>query len=144
MSTIDSKKRKEILVFKTSNDNAMHKLNDKLVDSNIDCLVQTRDYSRLKSEYPDVTFVDICRSSFYDIPEEIMKEVISKKYDEAYVLLSGKHGYNYGNVIDILERCDYKRAYFFNSEGECIDIPRFSVIHQLFIGLFMRIVNLIY
>ncbi len=122
----------------------MQKLFDRLTDCSIECLVQTNDFHRLKSEHPEIAFIDICRTSFYGIPERVIKQVISKKYDEAYILLSGNHGYNYGNIIELLKRCDYNKAFFFNSEGKCIDIPRFSVIHQLLIGLFVKIVNLIY
>ena len=145
MAMVDSKgNKRQVLVLRTSNDRTMQVLFKKLINCNIYCLVQTDNVHRLNSEYPDITFIDIRRPSFYDIPEYVLEQVISNNYDEVYILLSGIHGYNYGNVMDILRKCTYVNGWFFNGNGECILIPRFNLIHKLLIGLYVKIVNLVY
>ncbi len=64
---------KKILVFRTSVDATMERLFCELGRCDIDCLVQSSQFTRYRETYPYINFMDIRREDFYDLPFEVAK-----------------------------------------------------------------------
>lgn len=140
------KKLKEIIVFSTSNDSTLIKLLNKLLEeeSNVSCLIQSSRKGKYQSLFPTIYFIDIRGEAFYSIDNDALLGISKVHYDELYVTFSGKHACNYGNVLSIVEQCSYKDGYFFNCDGERVEIVRNTRIVDFFIGIFISFANCIY
>lgn len=134
----------KILVFKTSTDATMDKLFGELGMQEIDCLIQSSQLSRYQTQYPSVNFIDICREGFYDLPAEIIDRISSKPYDQLYVTFSGAKGHNYGNVMELVEKVNFKNAYFYNYNGDKVRIPGKNVVKDTFCRLYIKWIDFIY
>lgn len=133
-----------ILIFKTSTDATMKRLICELDKQEIDCLIQSSQIDRYKAEYPNIKFIDICQEGFYDLPLEIINRISSKLYDQVYVTFSGIKGHNYGNVMELVSKVDYKSAFFYNCNGDKTEIPRKNLIKDTLCSLYIKWNRLIY
>lgn len=134
----------KILVFKTATDRTMRRLFQDLGKVNIDCLIQSSQVNRYKTEYPHIYFIDICREGFYDLPPKVVRRMRQKNYDEVYVTFSGTEGYNYGNVMELVAQVKFRRAFFYNCNGERIEIPKKNVVKNILCGLYVEWTGFIY
>ncbi len=131
-----------ILVFKTSNGYTLNRLLNELGgERNIKCLVSSSGIKECQAKYPEVVFIDIGRESFYDLSDELVMQLRNDVFDEVYITLSGKHGYNYGNVVQLINEITFAKAFFYNCNGERISIPRKSWIKDLLIRAYISIIE---
>ncbi len=135
---------KKILVFRTSTDTTIKRLFHDLGKENIDCLIQSSQWERYKKKYPNINFIDICQEGFYNLPIKIIDMISKKRYDQLYITFSGIRGGNYGNIMEIVEKINFKNAYFYNCNGEKIKIPKKNKIKDLFIRIYIKFISLIY
>lgn len=137
---------KKVIVFSTSNDSTLIKLFNELSanKSNISCLMQTSRIKKFESLFPEILFVDICEEAFYSIDDAALLRVNKEYYDELYVTFSGKHACNYGNVLSIVEQCSYRIGYFYNCDGERVEIVRNTRIVDFFLGIFIFLADRLY
>ena len=136
---------KNILVFKTSTDATMERLFHTLGDlGSIDCLIQASQIDRYRSIYPNVHFVDIEREGFYDLPTYVLEQIYGKEYDELYVTFSGISGYNYGNVMSIVEHVRSKACFFYNGNGERIAMPTMNRWKDFLLKCYIVLMDWIY
>lgn len=134
----------KILVFKTSTDATIKKLLDEMGKKDIDCLIQSSLVGRYQAEYPAVNFIDIRQEGFYDLPPNVIDMISLKKYDQLYVTFSGIKGHNYGNVMELVDKLDYKNAYFYNCNGDRIEIPRKNIIKDTLCWIYIKWIGFIY
>ena len=133
-----------ILIFKTSVDATMKRLFQELGGQDIDCLIQSSQVGRYKAQYPYINFIDICQESFYDLPAEVTDKIVSKTYDKVFVTFSGINGHNYGNVMETVSRVRFKRAFFYNCNGDKIRLPRRNPVRDALCRLYIRWTGFIY
>lgn len=133
-----------ILIFKTSTDATMKRLISELDKQEIDCLIQSSQIGRYNAEYPYINFIDICQEGFYDLPLEIIDRISSKLYDQVYVTFSGIKGHNYGNVMELVCKVNYKHAFFYNCNGDKTEIPKKNLIKDTLCSLYIKWNGLIY
>lgn len=136
-----------VLVLKTSADMTMQKLLNELCnDTNkqIDCLIQSSLIRRYQKEYPHINFIDICKERFDNIPPDVMSMVMKKKYDQLYITLSGINAYNFWNVMELVSKIRYKKAFFYNCNGVKMKIPRKSIIKDTFCKWYINWLRFIY
>lgn len=134
----------KILVFKTAADATMKKLLFELKDMDVDCLIQSSQRKRYKAEYPNVNFIDIGREGFYSLPDEVTKILSKKKYDQVYVAFSGIKGHNYGNVMELVAKTDFKKAYFYNCNGDRIEMPKQNMVKDMLCRVYIALISFIY
>ncbi len=135
---------KKILVFKTSTDATVKKLFQDLVKEDIDCLIQSSQIDRYKKEYPCIHFIDICQEGFYDLPSKVVHRICQKTYDQVYVTFSGTEGHNYGNVMELVDKVDFKNAFFYNCRGDRVAVPKRNVIVDMFCRLYINWIGFVY
>ena len=134
----------KILVFRTSTDTTIKKLFQELDGKDIDCLIQESQVDRYRTEYPYVNFIDICQEGFYDLPAKVINMISRQTYDQVYITFSDKEGYHYGNVLEVLERVNYKSAYFYNCNGDRMEIPGKNVIKDTLCRIYIGFTGFIY
>ena len=137
-------KMKKILVLKTSTDATMHRLFEEIKDNEIVCLIQPSQIDRYRKRYPNIKFIDILKEGFYDLPEDVMLSINGIVFDELYVTYSGIVGHNYGNVMAIVDKIDRKKAFFYNINGDKVEIPVFGKMRNLICRLYIKMCELIY
>lgn len=136
-----------ILVFKTSADATIQRLFSELADGvnrNIDCLIQHSQVVSYKQKYPFINFFDIQNERFEELPLEIMNMISRKQYDRVYVTLTGVYGYDFWNVIEIVSNVRFKKAFFYNCNGETREIPRKRIIKEIVCKLYIKWTGLFY
>lgn len=133
-----------ILVFKTSTDATMKQLFQGLKDNDIDCLIQSSQLKRYKVEYPYINFIDIYQEGFYDLNAEVIDRISLKTYDQVYITFSGIKGHNYGNVMEIVSKVNFRKAFFYNCIGDKIEIPRRNIVKETLCRLYIKWVAFIY
>lgn len=133
-----------ILVLKTSADATMKRLFHDLKEENIDCLIQSSQIERYQAEYPNVHFIDIYQEGFYDLPYDVISEVSGKIYDQLCVTLSGVMGHNYGNVMELVSKINFKKAFFYNCNGDKTEIPKPDLIKDTLCRAYIKIISFIY
>lgn len=136
-----------ILVLKTSTDVTIQKLFMEINEKEnmvIDCLIQHNQVNKYKKEYPDINFIDICQERFESLPIEVVDVVSEKIYDQMYITLSGKNGYDFWNVISLASKIRFKNAFFYNCNGEKYKIPRENIIKDVLCRLYFKWINFIY
>ncbi|WP_026503800.1 hypothetical protein [Butyrivibrio sp. NC3005] len=133
----------KILILKTSVDATFDNLIGDLCNKNhrIICLVPSSHYAKYKTKYSYVKLIDIKNEGFYDLPISVMKKLKNQKFDEVYITLSGVVGHNYGNVISILELLKFKKAFFYNSNGDRIEIPKQNLLFDFLCGFYICLLN---
>ena len=136
--------RKIILIFRTASDATMKRLFHELKNQNIDCLIQSSQFARYKKEYPSIHFIDICREGFYDLPDEVTKAIAEKEYDQLYVTFSGIKGHNYGNVMELVSKMRFKKAFFYNCNGDKVEIPKPNAIKDKLCRAYIAAVSFVY
>lgn len=134
----------DILVFRTSADGTMKRLFEELGEKNIDCLIQTSQLERYKSQYPNINFIDIRQEGFYELPTEVVKQITEKRYGQLYVTFSGVSGHNYGNVMRIVSKIDSSYACFYNCNGERVEIPKKNVWKDFLCRLYIEGIKFVY
>lgn len=134
----------KILVFKTSADATIKRLFHELESRDIDCLIQSSQIARYKEEYPYVNFIDICQEGFYDLPGKVTEMISKKRYDQVYVTFSGIKGHNYGNVMELVSKVHFKKAFFYNCNGDRTEIPEQNVIKDRLCRVFIALVSFMY
>lgn len=138
----------KILVLRTSGDATIQNLFQKLYkidpDNRIDCLIQKSQIIRYQETYKYINFIDICGERFENIPSEVVKGISDKKYDELYITLSGVNGYNFWNVMELIKSIGYRRAFFYNCNGERVEIPKKNVVQDIVCRLYIKWVRFIY
>lgn len=134
----------KILVFKTSADTTIKRLFDELGETNIDCLIPKSQFDRYRQEYPAIHFIDICREGFYELPVEVINTISRQAYDEVFITFSGREGYSYGNVLELLGQISYKRAFFYNCNGERIEIPKGNMIKDTLCRIYIAFTGFLY
>lgn len=131
----------KILVLKTSSDETMQKLFkelDRVEKKRIDCLIQSSQIDRYRQEYPDINFIDIRRERFENLSSEIMDIISAKFYDRLYITLSGVNGYHFWNVIEFVSKVHFRRAFFYNCNGEQMKIPKGNIIKDTLERLYIK------
>lgn len=134
----------QILVLKTSTNATMKRLLQDLKKEKIDCLIQSSQIDRYRVEYPKVYFIDIRQEGFYDLPADVIGEVSEKIYDELYVTFSGINGHNYGNVMELVSKVHFRKAFFYNCNGDKTEIPKPNLIKDMLCGAYIKFVSFIY
>lgn len=134
----------KILVFKTAADGTMKRLFHDLEREEIDCLIQSSQIARYREEYPSVRFIDICKEGFYDLPPEVMKAISGKNYEQLYVTFSGIKGHNFGNVMELVAKVHFNKAFFYNCNGDRVEIPRQNVIKDRLCRAYIGFVSFLY
>ena len=129
---------KKILVFRTSVDATMERLFCELGRCDIDCLVQSSQFTRYRETYPYINFMDIRREDFYDLPFEVAEVIRKKSYDQVYVTFSGIKGHNFGNVMELVSKVSYKKAFFYNCHGTKTEIPGQNRIKDMLCRAYIR------
>ena len=135
---------KAILIFKTSADTTITRLFRELGNENIDCLIPSSQIERYRLRYPKINFIDICQEGFYDLPAKITDKISSKTYDQLYVTFSGIKGHNYGNVMELVSKVNYRSAFFYNCNGDKTAIPRSNIIKDMICRVYIGFLNFIY
>ena len=135
---------KKILVLKTSTDATMHRLFEEIKDNEISCLIQPSQIERYVKMYPDIKFINIQKEGFYDLSREVMLNIDEVLFDELYVTYSGMGAFNYGNVMEIVERINRKKTFFYNGNGDRVEIPVFGKMKELLCRVFIKICELVY
>jgi len=133
-----------VLVLKTSSDRTMEQLFRELDGKKVDCLIQSSQFARYKEKYPSVHFIDICQEGFYDLSINITKAIVEKEYDQLYVTLSGIKGHNYGNVMELVSKVRFKKAFFYNCNGDKVEIPVPNVIKDKLCRVYIAVVSFWY
>lgn len=134
----------KILVFKTAADATMRRLFHDLKNRSVDCLIQSSQIARYREEYPYINFIDICQEGFYDLPAEVIRMISEKKYDQVYVTFSGIKGHNYGNVMELLIKVHFKKAFFYNCNGDRTEIPEQNMIIDKLCRVYIAFVSFLY
>lgn len=134
----------KILVFKTSTDATVKRLFVDLGKAHIDCFIQTSQIDRYKAEYPYINFIDICQEGFYDLPPEVVHLMRKKIYGQVYVTFSGVNGHNYGNVMELVDKVNFKSAFFYNCNGDRVEIPKKNVIKDMLCRLYIKWIGFCY
>lgn len=114
---------RKILVLKSSADYTIEKLFEEIENNEIDCMIQTSQINKYKKLYPNINFIDIQNEGFYELSESVMQKVRVKTYDDLFITLTGTAAYNFGNVMQIVAQVHSRKMYFYNCEGEKIEIP---------------------
>ena len=65
-------------------------------------------------------------------------------YDEVFITFSGREGYSYGNVLELLGQISYKRAFFYNCNGERIEIPKGNMIKDTLCRIYIAFTGFLY
>lgn len=134
----------KILVFKTAADATMKRLFHDLESSDIDCLIQSSQITRYREEYPYINFIDICQEGFYDLPTDVIRMMTEKNYNQLYVTFSGIKGHNYGNVMELVSKVHFKKAFFYNCNGDKTEIPEQNVIKDKLYRAYIAFVSFVY
>jgi len=134
----------KILVFKTAADATMKRLFHDLKRQDIDCLIQSSQVARYRVEYPSIHFIDICQEGFYDLPVEVIKTISEKSYDQLYVTFSGIKGHNYGNVMELVSKVHFKKAFFYNCNGDKAEIPEPNLVKDKLCRAYIAVVSFVY
>lgn len=133
-----------ILVFRTSADATMKRLFHELRGKDIDCLIQSSQIDRYQIEFPYVNFINIYQEGFYDLPSQIMTQISTKSYDQLYITFSGIKGHNFGNVMELVSKVNFKHAFFYNCNGAKIEIPKKNIIKDTLCSLYIKWIGFIY
>lgn len=134
----------KILVFKTSTDATIKRLFQELGQKNIDCLIQSSQIDRYKAEYPYINFIDIYQEGFYDLRAEVTDKIFSKPYDSVYVTFSGMKGHNYGNIMELVEKVNFKNAFFYNYNGDKVEILKQNLVKDILCRLYIKWIGFVY
>ena len=134
----------KILVFKTSTDATVKRLFQELGEEEIDCLIQSSQIDRYQAEYPHINFIDICQEGFYDLPAKVLEQVSEEKYNELYVTFSGIKGHNYGNVMELVDEMEFRCGFFYNCDGERVEIPKRNRIKDIICRIYIGWIGFIY
>ena len=134
----------KILVFKTATDATMKRLFHDLESSDIDCLIQSSQIARYREEYPDINFIDICQEGFYDLPTDVIRMMTEKNYNQLYVTFSGIKGHNYGNVMELVSKVHFKKAFFYSCNGDKTEIPEQNIIKDKLCRAYIAFVGFVY
>lgn len=133
-----------ILVFGTSEKETIDRLIQELKNKDIDCLIQSGQIARYREEYPYINFIDICQDGFYNLPSAVIGRISEKNYDQLYVTFSGIKGHNYGNVMELVNKVHFKKAFFYNCNGDRTEIPEQNVIKDRLCRAYIALVSFIY
>lgn len=133
-----------ILIFKTSVDATVKRLIHELGEQEIDCLIQSSQVEKYEAEYPYINFIDILQESFYDLTREVTDRIVSKKYDKVFVTFSGINGHNYGNIMELVSKVNFKSAFFYNCDGDKTEIPRYKPLKDVICRLYIKWVGFRY
>ena len=131
-----------ILVLRTSTDFTIMRLFKELDCDDVDCLIQSSQLQRYRDMFPNVRFIDIKSEGFYDIPYEIISSISNIVYDQIYIAFSGFVGHNYGNVVELVNQCSYRKLFFYNCDSEKIQAPQYGILEEKLILLYMKIVRM--
>lgn len=111
----------KVLILKTSTDETVQKLIAELKKNGvneIECLVQSSQYRKYQTDYPDIDFIDICGERFENLSLDIIESISSKWYSSLYITLTGERAYNFWNVIEIVYKVHFRRGFFYNCNGK--------------------------
>lgn len=137
----------KILIFKTSTDVTIQKLFHEFAgeeNKDIDCLIQHSHVKRYQEEYPYINFIDIQGERFENLSLEIMEKILENLYDIVYVTLTGANAYGFWNVISIVSKVRFKKGFFYNCNGEKMEIPRKNKVKDTICRLYIKWVGLFY
>ena len=144
MQSEEEKMMKKVLIFRTSADGTFKRLYEEVKKNKVSCLIQSSKVERYKESYPDILLIDICQESFYDLPEKVYEQLACEEYDEVYITFSGIVGHNYGNVLEILKKIRYKKAFFYNCNGDKTEICKGNSIKYKLCRWYIKIIQLMY
>lgn len=115
---IDMKKDNiKVIIFNTARDEIVEKCFELNYSNQIVCLVQPSKEQLYKNKYKGVDLINIEKERFEDLPEHVIRRINSEKYDKVYLPVAGKMIRNFGNVLEVLKKVRFKRAYFFYADG---------------------------
>lgn len=134
----------KILIIKTSSDKTIKKLLEELVGCEVTGIIQEGLLQIYQGEYPTVKWIGIRDESFYEIDNELIKELSKNVFDEVYITLSGVVGHNMGSIIGIIENLRFKKAYFYNCNGNRVSIPKPNFLKDLICRVYINLAQLFY
>ena len=132
------------MIFKTSADATLNKLLYELGETDIECLIPSSQIAQYQKKYPYIHFIDICQEGFYDLPVKLIKAISEKSYDQVYVTFSGVRGHHYGNVMELVSKVHFKKAFFYNCNGDKTEISRHNVIKDRLCSAYIAFVSFMY
>lgn len=135
---------KRILVFKTAEDQIVMKLLEEQKEDRIDIMIPSNDVKKYELIYPCINYLEIASDSFYEINQSVIEQISAILYDRIYITLTGRHEHDFGHVLEILTKCRYKRAFFYNCDGEYMEIPRYSLLTEMVISLYFVAERVLY
>lgn len=135
---------KKILVLKTSMDGTMFRLFDELQGKHIDCLIQSSEMNKYQKKFPNINFIDIENEGFYELTPHVLRQATKERYDEIYITFSGVVGHHYGNVIEVLDLLRFKKAFFYNCNGERVNIPRQNLLRDWLCREFISFIQFVH
>lgn len=133
---------KRIIVLRTSTDDIMCRLFEEIKDNEIFCMIASSQIDRYREMYPNIKFIDIQRERFYDLPPEVLSNVNRMTFNELYVTLPDIVGYYYENVMAVVDRINWRKAFFYNCNGDRVEIP--GKMRSFIYRVYIRICELIY
>lgn len=124
----------KILVIKASTDTTVQRLFgelDKIENKEMECLIQHSQFDRYQKMYPYINFVDIRKERFENLPICVINKISKKRYDKLFVTLTGVHVYHFWNVMELVNRIHFRQAFFYNCNGEKLQIPKKRILKDL-------------
>lgn len=136
----------KVLIFKTASDAIMERLFTELQSKECEkiCLIQTSLKEIFQKKYPEISFIDIQKEGFYDIPDEILQPVQEMNLKKIYIPTTGVRATNFGNIIELCNKICYKELVFFNSNGEESVVKKKGVFIEWLINIYIRLIELLY
>ncbi|MDE6600753.1 MAG: hypothetical protein K2K90_01040 [Lachnospiraceae bacterium] len=78
------------------------------------------------------------------MPVRVTDVIFRQAYDQVYITLSGREGYGYGNVLKLIQQVNYRRAFFYNSNGDRMEIPDGNRIRDTLCRIYIEFTGFIY
>lgn len=122
----------------------MEKLFFELKNRDIDCLIQSSQIERYREEYPYINFIDISQETFFNLPDEVIRRISENNYDQLYVTFSGIKGHNCGNVMGLVSKVHFRKAFFYNCNGDKTEIPKQNIIKDMLCKVYIILVSFVY
>lgn len=136
----------KVLIFKTASDAIMERLFTELQSKECEkiCLIQTSLKDIFQKKYPEISFIDIQKEGFYDIPNEVMQPIQETKLDKIYIPTTGVRATNFGNIMELCNKLCYKELIFYNSNGEKNIVRKKGASAEWLIKIYIGLIEHLY
>ena len=78
------------------------------------------------------------------MPLDVLDMISRKKYNELYITLSGIHGYNFWNVMELVNGLRFRKGFFYDCNGKRLQIPRKNTIRDTLCRLYIKLLGSMY